>query len=308
MRQSANSLTILVKPEEVKAVDVPVVIKHRLNELGLEQKDLAVAAQVTESYISQLLAGKKLPPAPDRTEIYDRLGKVLKLPGGELSKLAHLQRREELRKRVLGPPSPLFKDLRALLLRKCESQRHKEVAAIFEKEPFGTLERLITQKLVEAVREVTGQGLESKAWLNTMAGLTKQSVRGVRRSLLKLSELKLSETGILPVSIQDCGYLLEAMIESWDIDMKRFAIDIVFHSSLAAAPRKRFEFIEREPDAAAVQPPGYEAFLKDPALSGDAGKEELDFLASLRFPGRNPTALYYYRELQNLRDPLHFRG
>jgi len=30
-------------------VDVPLVIRHRLNELGLEQKDLAVAAQVTES-------------------------------------------------------------------------------------------------------------------------------------------------------------------------------------------------------------------------------------------------------------------
>ena len=37
-------------------MDVPLIIRHRLNELGLEQKDLAAAAQVTESYISQLLA------------------------------------------------------------------------------------------------------------------------------------------------------------------------------------------------------------------------------------------------------------
>jgi len=26
----------------------------------------------------------------------------------------------------------------------------------------------------------------------------------------------------------------------------------------------------------------------------------------LRFKGKRPTPLYYYRELQNLRDPLHF--
>jgi hypothetical protein len=26
------------------------------------------------------------------------------------------------------------------------------------------------------------------------------------------------------------------------------------------------------------------------------------------FSGKRPTALYYYRELQNLRDPLHFRA
>ena len=43
-------------------MDVCLVIKHRLEELGLEQRDLAAAAEVTESYISQLLTRKKLPP------------------------------------------------------------------------------------------------------------------------------------------------------------------------------------------------------------------------------------------------------
>jgi hypothetical protein len=28
----------------------------------------------------------------------------------------------------------------------------------------------------------------------------------------------------------------------------------------------------------------------------------------LQFKNHRPTALYYYRELQNLRDPLHFRA
>jgi len=45
-------------------VDVALIIRRRLNELGLEQKDLADAAQVTESYISQLLARKKVRPRP----------------------------------------------------------------------------------------------------------------------------------------------------------------------------------------------------------------------------------------------------
>ena len=44
-------------------MDVSLVIRHRLNELGLEQRDLATAAQVTESYISQSATEKKaLPP------------------------------------------------------------------------------------------------------------------------------------------------------------------------------------------------------------------------------------------------------
>jgi transcriptional regulator with XRE-family HTH domain len=82
-------------------MDIASVIRHRLDELGIEQRELAVAAEVTESYISQLLANKKTPPAPDRTDIYDRISKVLKLPGKDLSRLADTQRREELKRKVL---------------------------------------------------------------------------------------------------------------------------------------------------------------------------------------------------------------
>jgi transcriptional regulator with XRE-family HTH domain len=69
-------------------VDVSLLIRQRLTELGLDQKDLAAAVQVTESYISQLLARKKAPPAPGRTDIYEKIGQFLGLPAGELTKLA----------------------------------------------------------------------------------------------------------------------------------------------------------------------------------------------------------------------------
>ena len=43
-------------------MDVAFVIQQWLAELGYEQRELARAAAVTESYISQLLTRKKLPP------------------------------------------------------------------------------------------------------------------------------------------------------------------------------------------------------------------------------------------------------
>ena len=91
-------------------MDISAVIRHRLDELGIEQRDLAVAAEVTESYISQLLAKKKTPPASDRTDIYDKMAKILKLPAKELSRLADTERREELRRKVSDPPRPLFQE------------------------------------------------------------------------------------------------------------------------------------------------------------------------------------------------------
>jgi transcriptional regulator with XRE-family HTH domain len=132
-------------------MDIPLVIRQRLEQLGADQRDLAAAAQVTESYISQLLTRKKAPPAPTRTDIYDKMEKFLKLPSGELSKLADLQRKEELKKRMGDPLTPLFKDVRALILRKCNPDSAKDIGAIFEKQPFGELERLVTHKLLDVV-------------------------------------------------------------------------------------------------------------------------------------------------------------
>ena len=84
-------------------MDLALVIRQRLEQLGLEQRDLAGAAQVTESYISQLLTRKKSPPAPDRTDIYEKIGRFLKLPNGELAKLADLQRQEGLKRKLADP-------------------------------------------------------------------------------------------------------------------------------------------------------------------------------------------------------------
>ena len=74
-------------------MDVAVVIRQRLQQLGLEQRGLAAAASVTESFVSQLLARKKAPPAPRRTDIYERMEAFLRLPRGELARLAELQRK-----------------------------------------------------------------------------------------------------------------------------------------------------------------------------------------------------------------------
>ena len=101
---------------------------------------------------------------------------------------------------------------------------------------------------------------------------------------------------------------LDPLIESWDVDLLTFGVEIVLNRRLALGPLKRFEFVEREPEPSFEVEPGLEEFLKDASLSGGATEEEIEFLKKLRFRGRRPAPLYYYRELQNLRDPLHFRA
>jgi transcriptional regulator with XRE-family HTH domain len=282
-------------------VDVALLIKHRLKELGLEQKDLAAAAQVTESYISQVLARKKAPPAPGRTDIYEKIGKALGLPSGELSKLAALQREEELRKKVAGPPQPLFKYWRELILRKCDPARQTELRRIFEKEPFGELERLVTQKLLDVARGVAKEEMGNEEWLRLMGQLSGRSYEQMRVAILEFLD-----TDVFNVSVENGISFLDPMIESWDIDLKAFGMAIVLNRRLTAGSLRRFEFAEQEPEQPFAIEPGLEQFLNDASLSGDATDEEIEFLKALKLRGRQPSPIYYYRELQNLRDPLHF--
>lgn len=284
-------------------MDVPQVIRRRLKALELEQKDLAAAAHVTESYISQLLASKKSPPAPNRTDIYDKMGKFLRLPGGELAKLAELQRKEDLKKRVADPPKPLFKGFRELVLRKCEPDKRKRIRAIFEKEPFGELERLVTQKLLDVAKRVAKEELESENWVRLVARLSGRSYAQMRVMILEFLD-----TDVFHVSDEDCVSFFDPLIESWDIDLKTFGVQIMLNRRLMPGQPKRFEFVEQEPGLSFDMEPGLEEFLNNTSLSGGVTEEEIEFLKRLRFKGTRPTALYYYREVQNLRDPLHFRN
>jgi len=283
-------------------MDIPLVIRRRMEELGLEQKDLAAGAKVTESYISQLLTGKKSPPDPDRTDIYAKLEKFLKLPKGQLSKLAELQRKEDLKSKVVEPPAPLFKDVRHLILRKCDPGKAKQIHAIFEKQPFGELERLVTQKLLDVVKRVAKEELQSEDWLKRVARVSGRSYEEMRVIILEFLD-----TDVFHVSIENCVSFLDPLIESWDIDLATFAMEIVLNRRLAAEHLKKFEFVERELEPSFEEERGFKEFLHDPSLSGDSTGEELEFLKKLRFKGKRPTRFYYYRELQNLRDPLHFR-
>ena len=283
-------------------MDLSLAIKQRLDELGLDQRELARAAQVTESYISQLLTRKRLPPAPNRTDIYEKMDKLLKLPHGELAKLAAHQRTEQLKRETGGEPLPLFSEVRALILRKCHPARAGAVRAIFEKEPFGELERLVTKTILDLVKRVAKRQLENEPWLRTVAQLSGRDFQDIR-----VVALEFLDTDILHVSPENCVAFLEPLIESWDIDLPTFELQVFLHPKVSTGSARRFQFLERPLADRRQREPGLSAFLADRSLSGSATPEELEFLAELRLKKGRPTALYYYRELQNLRDPLHFR-
>jgi transcriptional regulator with XRE-family HTH domain len=284
-------------------MDMSQLIRQKLNKLGLKQRALADAADVTESYISQLLSRKKMPPAPERTDIYEKLGSVLKLPAGKLAGLADLQREQELKENIKSPPVPLFIEVRELLLEKCKRKHRRQVRAIFEKEAFGEIERLITQKLLDVVKALARKELEREDWLRIVARESHRSYRQVRVAVLEILD-----TDVFNITPDSCIVFLDPLILSWDVDLASFGLEIVLNRRIAPANLRKFEFVERESIGLSGKELGLQELLKDRSLSADMTPEEVEFLKQLRFKNnRRPNALYYYRELQNLREPLHFR-
>jgi hypothetical protein len=277
-------------------------VRSRLATLGYAQKELAQAAQVADSYVSQLLTRKRPPPAPDRTDIYPKMEAFLRLERGSLGRLAGVDRTEKLKHKLGQTPEPLFQGFRDLILGKCVAQKRDEVRVVFQRHPFGTLERLITQKLLDVVQRIARQELDSENWIRLAARVGSRTHEDMRVLVLEFLD-----ADIFHVSRDSCVAFVDPLVESWDVDLDSFRFDMTLNRRLVVDSQRRFEFVETEPVDGTDEPSGFAEFLDDARLSGDITEEETRLLRLCRFKGKRPTKLYYHRALQNLRDPLHFR-
>ena len=148
-----------------------------------------------------------------------------------------------------------------------------------------------------------GKSCRSEAWLRSVAQHSGWSYKQARVLILEFLD-----TDVFHVSLENCISFLEPLIESWDIDLPTFSMEIVLNRRLAPGQPRRFAFVESEPGQPLEDEPGLTGFLQDASLSGRCHPRGDRFPQRLRFKGKRPVPLYYYRELQNLRDPLHFRA
>jgi transcriptional regulator with XRE-family HTH domain len=277
------------------------LVKSRLKTLGYGQKDLARAVEVTDSYISQLLTRRKAPPGPERTDIYMKMEGFLQIEPGELGRLAELERAEELRRKLGEIPEPLFRDFRDLVLRKCVPEKRDEVRQVFEAQSFGIVERLVTRKLLEVVQQFARRELDTENWFRLAA-----CVGGRSREELRVIVLEFLDADVFHVSSESCVAFLDPVVEAWGVDLDSLRLDIRLNPKLVANPHRVFAFVESEATDDTASQAVLTRFLEAPQFENEVTEEEARLLRCHRFGERIPTELYYYRALQNLRDPLHF--
>jgi hypothetical protein len=124
---------------------------------------------------------------------------------------------------------------------------------------------------------------------------------------MRVAILEFLDIDVLSITVEHCAAFLDPLVESWAVELANFNLEITLNRRMVPGHTKRFAFVE-QPQSPGEDELGLRQFLQDATLSDGATEEEIGYLKALTFRGRHPTPLFYYRELQNLRDPLHFRG
>ena len=75
-----------------RPVKVGELVRRRLRELKRTPRELAEAVQVSGIYIADLVAGRRVPPAPGRMDVYAPMTKFLKLHRNDLPTCAKAER------------------------------------------------------------------------------------------------------------------------------------------------------------------------------------------------------------------------
>ena len=184
--------------------------------------------------------------------------------------------------------APLFGEVREVILRKCHPERQAHVRAIFDQQAFGELERLVTQRLLEVLQAVAKEELENDYWLRMVADLSGRSFEEMRVIVLEFLD-----TDVFHLSREQCVSFLDPMIESWDIDLATFALDIVLNPRVVAGHVKRFEFVEREAGQPSADRAGTQRISPGsrPQRHSDRGGDRFSQAAEIQGQAADPALL-----------------
>ncbi len=204
-------------PPLKKPIKVDELLRRRLKEVDRTPAELAEAAQVPLEYIEDLLAGRRRPPLPGRTDLYDRMTAFLRLSHKDLVLCASAQRAESAPSRQPAPKPAV----RKVLLMLCEPATGLELERRRTRNGNAELTDLF-QRLLDVTQGIALRALSDQISLRVTAQRTGTSLAVARLEVLEF--LDLTPDLLTP---EDVARFIEPRIASWDVELETGVLRVV---------------------------------------------------------------------------------
>jgi hypothetical protein len=204
-------------PPLKKPIKVEELLRRRLKEVGRTTAELAEAAQVPLEYLEDILAGRRRPPLPSRTDLYDRMTAYLRLSHKDLVLCATAQRAEIAPARASAPKPAV----RKLLLALCDPATGRELERRRANNGNAELTDLF-QRLLDVTQGIVLRALNDQISLRVAAQRTGMSLPDARLEVLEF--LDLTPDLLTP---EDVARFVEPRIANWDVELETGVLRVV---------------------------------------------------------------------------------
>ncbi|HXF94806.1 MAG TPA: hypothetical protein VNI61_01770 [Gemmatimonadales bacterium] len=204
-----------------RPVKVGELVKRRLRELGRSPRDLAEALGLPERWAADLVAGRRRPPAPAQSQVYESMTRFLRLHRNDLPLCARAEHEE--RDNGRGRPA---RRVRELLLALCVPGRARTLARRLARPGGVELERLIVDRLLAVTKGFARRQLEDEFGIR-IAARRAGSTPAERR----LQLLEFLDTTVATLTPEDVTSFMQPRLDGWDIDLETRAMRIVLKPS-----------------------------------------------------------------------------
>jgi hypothetical protein len=208
---------------------VSELLQRGLRETEQSAADLAEAVQVPHEYMADLIAGRRRPPRPERTDLYEGITSFLRLGRNELAGCASAELAVTAPPGGSGPPAKV----RRALLELCEPATAQKLERDRTKQGTARLTDLI-QRLLDVAQRAVRRKLNDQVTLRVAARQGGSTYVAMRFKVLEF----LDATADTVTSDHVTGFI-QPLIAFWDADFETGVLRVVMRPNEAQERQHR---------------------------------------------------------------------
>ena len=195
------------------------LLAERLKETDRSADDLAEAVEVPAHYVTDLISGRRRPPLPARTDLYERMTRFLRLGRTDLADCAKAERATD---------EP---DLRAP-----DDEARDQILALCDPDTAKTLKKRAAKNDAEIVDLIARVLLvvqsSARRTLHEQIPLRIQAKRmGASYPDMRLRFLDFLDVSPATVTTADMSEFVQPHIENWNVDLDSGVLRVVLRSA-----------------------------------------------------------------------------